>query len=157
MNKHTLKNEKEYKITKSWLKRFNKSKEELAKLPESIEQPWLRTAQRNSLQAIINHLQEEADEYEALKNGKSKVPNIDNLNTIPELLIKKRIANGWTQVQMAKRLGMHYQQLQRYESTDYESATLTTLQKIADVLNNGSSSKKPRKVAAYRLRQKESK
>jgi len=152
MIKHIIKNEKEYKISKSWLKKALAGKKNLLAAPESKEQPWLKKAQLGPLQGFINHIMEEVEEYEALKSGKIKLPSLDSLNTIPELLIKKRIANGWTQVQMAKRLGMHYQQLQRYENTDYESATFRTLQKIADVLNNGSLSKKPRKAAAYRLK-----
>lgn len=157
MIKHIIKNEKEYKTSKSSLKKAVLGKEKLLAAPESKEQPWLKKAQLGPLQGFINHIQEEIEEYEALKSGKIKLPGLDSLNTIPELLIKKRIANGWTLEQMARRLGMHYQQIQRYENTEYESATFRTLQKIAYVLNNGSSSKKPRKAAAYRLKRTGSK
>jgi ribosome-binding protein aMBF1 (putative translation factor) len=127
-------NEKQYKITKSWLRKFETGKRKLAKLPKSKEQPWLRRAQRGSLEAQIRQLKQQINEYEALKNGKVKVPHLEIVAQVPELLIKKRIANGWTQQQLANRLGLHYQQIQRYENTDYATATLETVQRVAGVL-----------------------
>jgi DNA-binding XRE family transcriptional regulator len=155
MEKQIIRNEKEYKFIKSWLSKAENGKKELAKLPESKEQPWLRTAQRGSLQRFINHLKEEVEEYEALKNGKIKPPSLDNLAAVPENLIKNRIANGWTQEQLAKRIGLHYQQIQRYEKTDYATATFETLLKIASVLEQKTPKKIPRKsakTAAYKLK-----
>jgi transcriptional regulator with XRE-family HTH domain len=55
--------------------------------------------------------------------------------SLPELLIKKRIANEWTLAQLAERLGLHHQQIQRYESTDYATATFETMQRVAAALN----------------------
>lgn len=130
-----IKNEKQYKITKSWLRNFEEGRQKLDKLPKGKEQPWLRQAQRGSLEAQIQQLKEEIEEYEALKSGKIVVPSLDVLATVPELLIKKRIANGWTLEQLAERLGLHHQQIQRYESTDYATATFETMQKVAAVLN----------------------
>jgi ribosome-binding protein aMBF1 (putative translation factor) len=127
-------NEKQYKITKSWLKRFETGKKKLTKLPQSKSQPWLRGAQRGSLEAQIRQLKQQINEYEALKNGKVKLPHLDIVAQVPELLIKKRIANGWTQQQLASRLGLHHQQIQRYENTDYATATLETVQRIVETL-----------------------
>jgi G:T-mismatch repair DNA endonuclease (very short patch repair protein) len=62
-----IKNEKQYKITKGWIKRFNLALCDLAKLPQSKEQPWLRKTQRNSLEGQIEQLRSELTEYEALK------------------------------------------------------------------------------------------
>ena len=166
MEKHIIRNEKEYRFTKSWLSKAEDSKKKLAKLPESKEQPWLRKAQRGSLQRFINHLKEEVEEYEALKTGKVKVPRIGNLATLHELLIKKRIANGWTSKQLAKQLGVSCEEIENYERAEYANATLETLQKIASVLNQEKletrqkiasvleqkTKEKTRKVAAYRLK-----
>jgi len=143
-----IKNEKQYKITHSWLKKFEEGRKKIDSLPKSKEQPWLRQAQRGSLEAQIRQLKEEIQEYEALKSGKIVVPSLDVLATVPELLIKKRIANGWTLEQLADRLGLHYQQIQRYESTDYATATFETMQKVAAVLNEKMGSR--RKTASRR-------
>ncbi len=130
-----IKNEKQYKIAKSWLRKFEEGREKVDRLPAKQEQPWLRQAQRGSLDAQIRQLKEELEEYEALKTGKIAVPSLEILATVPELLIKKRIANGWTIEQLADRLGLHHQQIQRYESTGYATATFETLQKVAAVLS----------------------
>jgi len=134
-----IKNEKQYKITKSWLKKFMDGKKKMEGLSESKEQPWLRQAQSGSLRAQIDQFKEEIEEYEALKSGKIKVtlPSLEAITELPTLLIKRRISNGWTLEQLAKRLDMHWQQLQRYEQTDYASANLQTIQKVAVALSGG--------------------
>jgi ribosome-binding protein aMBF1 (putative translation factor) len=130
-----IKNEKQYKISKSWLRKFEEARQKLDELPKKKEQLWLKQAQKGSLEAQIWQLREEITEYEALKAGKIIVPSLDVLSSVPELLIKKRIANNWTLEQLAERLGMHHQQIQRYESTDYATATFETLKKVAVALN----------------------
>jgi HTH-type transcriptional regulator/antitoxin HigA len=130
-----IKNEKQYKIARSWLKEIEEGRRRVDKLPMPGNQPWLRQAQRGSLDAQIQQLHEEIEEYEGLKSGKILVPSFDDLAALPELFIKKRIANGWTQEQLAERLGTHYQQIQRYESTDYATATFETLQRVAAALD----------------------
>ena len=131
-----IKNEKQYRITKALLRKFEEGKKKLAKLPESTEQPWLRQAQRGSIEGQIQQFREELAEYEGLKSGKLKVtlPSLDAIRALPRLLIKRRIANGWTQKQLAEKLDMHWQQVQLYEQTDYSGASLSTLQRVAEAL-----------------------
>ena len=50
------------------------------------------------------------------------------------MLIKKRRLNGWTQRQLAEKLGIKQQQVQRYESTKYQSVSLRRLIEIAKIL-----------------------
>ena len=146
-----IKNEKQYKITKGWLKKFEQGKQKLSKLPKGKEQPWLREAQLGSAQAQIDQFKEELAEYEALKSGKIKLPRLTYVATLPGLLIKKRINNGWTSKQLAKRLDLDDQQIQRYENTDYATATLETIQKIASVLEHKTTKNKT-KAAALRVK-----
>jgi transcriptional regulator with XRE-family HTH domain len=42
-----------------------------------------------------------------------------------------------TQEELAEKIGMKSQQLQRYEATDYGSASLSRIAEIADVLQVG--------------------
>jgi hypothetical protein len=132
-----IKNEKQYKITKSWLRKFEEGRIKIDVMPESKQQPWLRQAQRGSLDAQIEQLKEEIEEYEALSSGKVKVTllSIESIIDLPILLIKRRIANGWTLQTLAEKLGMHWQQLQRYEQTDYASANLQVIQRVTTVLS----------------------
>jgi HTH-type transcriptional regulator/antitoxin HigA len=129
-----LKNEKQYKITKSWLKHFETALEVIKTMPESKEQPWLRKAQCRSAEAQIEQLKAELADYQLTKAGKIKIPDLEVVGRLPQWLIQKRIANGWTQADLAERLDMHFQQIQRYESTDYAAATLETLKKVAAAL-----------------------
>jgi ribosome-binding protein aMBF1 (putative translation factor) len=129
-----IKNEKQYKITKSWIKRFETGLDNLKQMPKSKEQPWAKGAQRRSVEGQLALLKTELADYEALKSGKTKVPDLGVVEHLPQWFISKRIAKGWTQGDLAARLKMHYQQIQRYESTDYASATLETLQKVAAAL-----------------------
>jgi transcriptional regulator with XRE-family HTH domain len=59
---------------------------------------------------------------------------------LPSLLIQWRIYKGLTQKQLAEKLGWHYQQLQDYEKSDYATATLRTIRKVADALSDNQTS-----------------
>lgn len=50
------------------------------------------------------------------------------------LLIKARIVRGWTQRRLADALGVAEQQIQRYESTGYRSASLARICDVAEAL-----------------------
>jgi transcriptional regulator with XRE-family HTH domain len=53
------------------------------------------------------------------------------VETLPDTLIRARIAAGLSQAALAERLGMKPQQVQRYEATKYASASLTRLLEVA--------------------------
>lgn len=57
-----------------------------------------------------------------------------SLAGLGDALIKARVARGWTQRQLADRLGVAEQQIQRSEATAYRSASLARLSDIADAL-----------------------
>ena len=54
---------------------------------------------------------------------------------LPELLIKARIARGLTQKELADRVGLKEQQIQRYGATDYDAAKWSRIREVADVLS----------------------
>lgn len=56
------------------------------------------------------------------------------LEDLPDLLIQARIANRWSQKQVAERLGIHEQQVQRYEATRYRGVSFDRLLEIAKIL-----------------------
>jgi HTH-type transcriptional regulator/antitoxin HigA len=51
----------------------------------------------------------------------------NSLAGLADALIKSRIARGWTQRRLAETLGVAEQQVQRYESSAYRSASLARL------------------------------
>jgi hypothetical protein len=65
------------------------------------------------------HLQlhEEVESYERLKRG--EFPELDNLRGLGHLLIAVRIAQGVSQRELARRLGVHESQVSRDERNEY--------------------------------------
>ena len=78
-------------------------------------------------------LQEEVQSYERLKQGLFE--DLDNLRGLGHLLIALRIAQGVTQRDLAKRLGVNESQVSRDERNEYFGITLERAIKILDALN----------------------
>lgn len=64
------------------------------------------------------------------------IPHFVNslIEVLPEMLIEERQRMGLTQKQLAERMGLKEQQIQRYESTRYQSASLRRLGEVAQAL-----------------------
>jgi ribosome-binding protein aMBF1 (putative translation factor) len=97
--------------------------------------PALAKAQQEALQSQYEELQEELREYRELKSGKRKLIKISSFENFAIALIQARIARGLTQKELAQKLGLKEQQIQRYEASNYASASLARLNQIVDVLN----------------------
>ncbi len=93
-----------------------------------------RDVQIAALESQADDLREELAEYEVLRGGGTTVIEASSLAGIADTLIKARVARGWTQRQLAERLGVAEQQVQRYESSAYRTASLARLCDIADAL-----------------------
>lgn len=93
-----------------------------------------RDVQVAALESQATDLRDEIAEYEALRDGGTTVIEASSLAGLADALIKARVARGWTQRQLADRLGVAEQQVQRYESTAYRTASLARLCDIADAL-----------------------
>jgi len=76
------------------------------------------------------------NDYETLQNTEfEKIDLLRLVSRLPTLLIEARIASGWTQTQLAARIGIKSQQLHRYEKTAYSSIGLSKALEIADILH----------------------
>ena len=74
-------------------------------------------------------------EYDKLKKGKFRLSIFDGVEALPDNLIKARIALGWTtQKDLAERLKTTEQQIQKYESSNYESASLRRVVEIISIM-----------------------
>lgn len=78
-------------------------------------------------------LQEEVESYERLKRG--EFHDLENLRGLGHLLISVRIAQGISQRELAKRLGVHESQISRDERNEYFGITLERAVKVLDALN----------------------
>lgn len=96
--------------------------------------PRLWQAQRDAAESQLQELQEQIDAFERLQLGKSKELVLEAVEDLPKTLIRARIASGMTQEGLAHRLGVKTQQIQRYEATDYESASFAHVLKVVQAL-----------------------
>ena len=66
----------------------------------------------------------ELEEYKALRTGQRHVLELESFDDLPRALVQARIAAGLSQQDLAAKLGIKEQQVQRYEANDYQSASL---------------------------------
>ncbi|MBN8227238.1 helix-turn-helix domain-containing protein [Corallococcus macrosporus] len=129
-----IKNEREYRITQTKAAEFERSLKDIQISPNPSLHPKLLKAQRDALEGQLEDLRAEIADYEALRSGKKKVLELSSLEELPRALIEARISAGLTQRELAERLKISEQQIQRYEATDYSSASLSRLQEIVRAL-----------------------
>jgi hypothetical protein len=128
-------NERQYRIAKSEAKKFEQAiARARAEKPSAEVHPRIHRAMIDSLESELAVLREQLDRYEALKAGRVKSRKVQSLRELPYLLIEGRIAAGLTQRELAGRLDLPEQQIQRYEATMYAGASLERLQEVADAL-----------------------
>jgi transcriptional regulator with XRE-family HTH domain len=131
-----IKNEREYRITKAQAEKFERALARFAQ-PAGVDgeiHPLLRKAQEDALRSQLADLRTELEEYEALRAGRRAVPDLRSFTDLPQQLIRRRIAAGLSQKDLANRLGLKEQQVQRYEATDYASASFTRLVEVIRAL-----------------------
>ena len=89
---------------------------------------------QESIESQLADLHQELAEYDALKTQQVATLELHSLSELPDLLIKARIARGYTQAELARRLHLKPQQIQRYEATRYHSVSFNRLLEIARAL-----------------------
>jgi HTH-type transcriptional regulator / antitoxin HipB len=129
-----IQNERQYKITQTKLREFE---QELAAIePENSDlHPRQVIGWTNSYNLTIRKLKQEIEEYEQLKSGKVTNFPIDSLQDLPLVMIKARIAAGMTQKELAEKIGVQEQQIQRYEANNYRAVGFDRLQEVMSALD----------------------
>jgi HTH-type transcriptional regulator/antitoxin HigA len=123
-------NEVARRATEAHLGRFKQALANLEAQHPETRRSKLARLQIDAVRAQAADLQAELDEYGHLRSGAVSTLEADSLEELATLLIKARIARGWSQRRLAEQLGIAEQQVQRYESTGYRSASLA---RICDV------------------------
>jgi HTH-type transcriptional regulator / antitoxin HipB len=129
-----IQNERQYRITQAKLREFEQLLSDL-----DPEDPNLHPRQvigwTNSYNLTIRQLKQEIAEYDRLKTGNISTFILGSLDDLPTTLIKARIAAGMTQKELADKIGVREQQIQRYEASHYSCASFERLKTIALALN----------------------
>ena len=134
-----IKNERQYRITRAQAHRFSQTLDSLKQRSSESEEihPLVAKAQEDAVRSQLSDLENELREYESLKAGNFPTDELSAVDELPTVLIKARIARGLSQKDLAERLGLQEQQIQRYEATDYASASLTRIKEVVGALNGG--------------------
>lgn len=129
-----IQNERQYKITQTKLRGLE---QDLATVESSDSDlhPRKILSRKNSLNILIGELQQEIAEYDRLKSGQVTNFPIDSLQDLPLVMIKARIAVGMTQKELAEKIGVQEQQIQRYEANAYHAVSFDRLQEIMTALS----------------------
>jgi DNA-binding XRE family transcriptional regulator len=126
-------NELQRRVTQTAIREFEAA---LARLDaDAQDRPeWIRKGLREGMESQLADLRQELADYDALRSGRVRVLELDSLAQLPEALIRARIAAGLSQKELARRLGLKEQQVQRYEARRYAGASLERIQAVADAL-----------------------
>jgi len=129
-----IKNDRQYRITKVRAQSFGTALQTLVSQTESSNDLAIRDLQTAALRSQYDELTADIAEYEALKSGAALSFEASSLVDLPLLLVKVRIARGLTQRQLAERLNVKEQQVQRWEALNFQGASLVTLTSVASAL-----------------------
>ncbi|MBI4558616.1 MAG: helix-turn-helix domain-containing protein [Candidatus Hydrogenedentes bacterium] len=129
-------NERQYRITKAQLSKMKEAVQtfDVEAVARRTGSTVLAKAELEALRSEVEVLSAELREYETLKSGTVTILKAHNLEALPGILVRARIARGLSQRQLADMLGLREQQIQRYESENYASASLRRLSEVANVL-----------------------
>ena len=129
-------NERQYRITSTQLEKLKTAIDtfDIKAAIERTKSKILSKAEIEALRSEYENLSMQLHEYEALKSGTVEIPKASNLDELPSILIRARIAKGLSQRQLAESLGLKEQQIQRYEAEEYASANLPRLAEVAKAL-----------------------
>lgn len=124
-------NHRQYLNTQAQAERFRQTL--AAPMKEGLH-PRAAKAMHDGLRSQLDDLESEVAEYEALRAGRVATLEAESIVGIGAALIKARIVRNLTQKELAERLSLAEQQVQRYEATQYRGVAAERLQQVADAL-----------------------
>ena len=127
-----IQNEHQYKVTQNKLKDLEQALVELSAIENTLH-PRQFSSRKKGLQLKIDNLSKEIEEYNSLKKQTSI--KISSIQDLPIALIKARIAMGMTQKELAEKMGVKEQQVQRDEANQYSSAGFHRIMEVAKALD----------------------
>ncbi len=127
-------NDLQYRTTRAAAEKFERALAQTAAEPPTGVHPRLHQAAREGMASQLADLRRELAAYEALRDGRVRQVDIAAPADLGEILIQARMAAGLSQEALAARLGLHKQQVQRWEQTRYASASLARLTRVCEAL-----------------------
>lgn len=131
-----IRNEKQYAVTRSWIRDFEHSVSVLDEKLRCNSDPIVEL-ERDGLRGQLGDLKGEMKEYELLRSGNAGAVQCD-LEDLPGTLVRRRISLGLSERDVAERVGLSERDVQEYERTGYGGASYDTLMGILSALPDGS-------------------
>lgn len=126
-----IKNDRQYRITVAEARRFEAA---LAGLRSAASASEWSDVEALAVESQLESLRKEIADYEHLVSGAQRTIEIKSFSELPTGLIQARIASGMSQRELAEKMGLKPQMIQRYEASDYAGASFTRLREVADAL-----------------------
>ncbi|HAJ61869.1 MAG TPA: DNA-binding protein [Cyanobacteria bacterium UBA8543] len=135
-----IKDDQHYHNVQSWVQKFEQALLQLEKNENerAKDDPQLREIYMNEVQRKLDNLRKEIREYETLKTHDFQTPlvlKLENINELPLILIKARMAAKLSQKELADLAGISEAQIKEYEDKDYETASFLDVMAVFDALN----------------------
>ena len=128
-------NERQYRIANAELKRFEDALAAQATSgPGPDVHPRIHQAMMEATASERDELRAQLQRYDDLRAGRVGERTLTSLRELPIALIEARIAARLTQRELAERLSVPEQQVQRWEANGYSGVGVDRLQEIADAL-----------------------
>lgn len=123
-----------FRITQARAEEFRRGIAQWEQERSSKLHPKLQQAQSDALRSQLQTLERELREYDELKSGRQKTLKYGSFDELPKARCRHESRAGWTQKDLADRLGLDEQQIQDYEATDYQRASLARIREIVRAL-----------------------
>jgi len=127
-----IQNQRQYNATKAQIARLEDalqaSRAAKERMPARVYKAMVA-----GIRSQIDEMQAELSEYDELAS--SAELHLGSVDDLPAALIKARIARGYTQKELAEKLDIKPQQIQRYEASGYRAASLERVLRIMRALD----------------------
>ena len=129
-----IKNDKQYMVTLGRIKEFGLMLEELEKNSDDSD-PIFKKMEIDAIKGQLVKFNIEINEYDLLKKGSLRRIEVKSFSSFYEVLIKARIAKRWSHAELAKKINVKEQQIQRYEGNNYLSASMDRIGEVIAALD----------------------
>lgn len=116
---------------------YDGTKKLLAKVQAALEEIRKENPERaktTDLLVEIQQLEDELKEFENTIAGRTQLPDIGRIRTMPEDLIKWRLAKRWSQEELAAKADVDWIHLLGWEMNGYRACTFEEMCRIISVL-----------------------
>lgn len=128
-------NEKQASITKKRIAEFNQAIAQANTKRVSKDQEFSKAKYVEGLESLRDSMKEELRVYECLKNGDESVIRYEKMEDLPHVILQYRILRKMSQTELAKKLGVKPQQVQRWEALKNSNTSFPYLAAMARILN----------------------